>query len=224
MDTPPYIQSVISSKDLSAKSAKKVLRMFLETQKKIFDEHETDAANQGENTEEYFNMEQQEDMLGYEEFEQRLSAMIESLSPNYYSKNYTKKKSTDAGSSRISIESVEPQQSSSAIQDESNSNLHKLIKEPENNEEPEQGCIDSSSASPSKSKSNSSKKETKLEKKKAKEAKKAKKKEEKESRKAIKREAKEAKKAEKEKLKKERKQKRKRVKEEEDVPSKKVRI
>ena len=86
MDSTPQIQSVISSKNVTSKSAMQTLKKFLETQKAYFVQNKNDTLDIVENEEDYFNMDDNEDKLGYEEFEQRINAMIDSLTDDYFIK------------------------------------------------------------------------------------------------------------------------------------------
>jgi len=91
MDSTPQIQSVISSKNVTSKSAMQTLKKFLETQKAYFVQNKNDTLDIVENEEDYFNMDDNEDKLGYEEFEQRINAMIDSLTDDYFTRKPTDK-------------------------------------------------------------------------------------------------------------------------------------
>lgn len=204
MDVAPQIQSVTSSHHVSSKTAMQILKKFLEMQRKYYLESETDILDDGDNEEEYFNLDDQEHhKLGYEEFEQRLSSMVNSLTDGYY----LKRKQSNDKDKASNIDTVDrPIKERNIVKNEEES--EKVVKDGE----------ESSQAKESKASSTSS--NDKEAKRKMKEMKKAKKKEEKEAKRAMKKEAKEAKKAEKEKEKKEKKEKRKREKEEESSTKK----
>ncbi len=207
MDISPQIQSVTSSYHVSSKTAMQILKKFLEMQRKYYLESETDILDDGDNEEEYFNLDDQEHhKLGYEEFEQRLSSMIDSLTDDYY----LKRKQSNVQDKPSNIDTVD--------------RLIKKRSNVKNEEESEKVMKDGEESYQAKvSKASSTSSNDKEAKRKMKEMKKAKKQEEKEAKRAMKKEAKEAKKAEKEKEIKKwkgKKEKRKREKEEESSTKK----
>ena len=115
MDALPQIQSTISSRKVSSKEARGILQDFLATQKKYFLEHEMDiSAIENEDVEEYYNMGDQVDKLGYGEFEQRIGGMVESLADDYFSK-----KPEDKESASILRKHDKPDEESSIVENTS---------------------------------------------------------------------------------------------------------
>jgi hypothetical protein len=183
METAPQTQSIISTQDVSLDSAMKTLQKFLAVQKKYFLEHETDDLSNDENDEEIFNMD--DDKLGYEEFEQRLTAMIDSLQEGYYTSEPIA--SPSAKEALISETNTEDDLPSKLSSNES-------MKESENIENSSESIDDTDGSEEMKK---AMKKESKKSKKEAKKAEKEVKKAEKEKQKKMKKEKKEKRKREK---------------------------
>ncbi len=207
MDVLPQVQSIISSKDVSTAEAQRVLKNFLSTQKTFFLEHDTEPVNENDdNVEEYFNMDDKEDRIGYGEFEQRIGAMIDSLSDDYFSqKKTTKLEEENSPQVEVTDTIMEENDADESFKEEAGLN------EPSANIKQE--VRDSPSATNPKGKLNKAQE---------KERKKQHKKEMKEKKKKMKKEAKQAKKAEKEKqkkLKKDKKEKREREQQQTDENS-----
>jgi histone H1/5 len=77
----PRVQSIISSKSISEKEAKRILSKFLVEQKKYFEDVVTDVAPSTEGSEEdYFDMDDDDDGGTFEETESRLEGIVRSLS------------------------------------------------------------------------------------------------------------------------------------------------
>jgi hypothetical protein len=212
MEILPQIQSTTSSRNMSLKGAQGILKDFLETQKKFFNEHETTDIDNNENTEEVFNMDDKDDKLGYEEFQQRIESMIDSLSDDYF----TRKREKVEIEVKIETSGVEPQDASvvdstdsDAMEDTAEEEGIKKETSDQISKDDKKEELEIISTSPGKD----SKKLTKEQKRELKEKKKALKSDAKQARKEEKERQKALKKAEKEKqkkIKKEKKGKRKR--------------
>jgi len=78
---PPQVQSILSSRSISDKEANQIVSKFLVEQKKYFEDVETDVVPTNNTSEEdYFDMDDDDNLGTFEEVESRLGGIVRSLS------------------------------------------------------------------------------------------------------------------------------------------------
>ncbi len=85
MESLPQVESIASSRDVSTKDVLQILKRFLKVQKAFFKKHENDTMiiDEEGGEAEYFD-DRAENKLGFDEFNQRIDGIIESLDDNYF--------------------------------------------------------------------------------------------------------------------------------------------
>lgn len=214
MEVQPQVQSILSSRDVSTKDALQILKKFLNVQKTFFKEHEKDTMIVDEE-EEYYD-DRTENKLGFDEFNQRIGGVIDSLGDDYFRIKFEENAEEVAQLPKNDkIDSTSPVDEEAENEHPKEAEQEPKIKLDESREDNDDASTSAEETKVVKDESRSRIKESKKDKKDKKKA--MKKEAKKEAKRALKKAEKETKKAEKEKqkmLKKERKDKRKREKDE----------